>query len=503
MVPLSAFVIISRQDVPDYPFAAHESDCNVHAGLYSRESDCACPADSLSVHEVNAFTAADIAYIAPTVYLDQVDGFHLAFNPMGSAGVVMLNPPALQILSAFHQPRTLAEGVGLMNDPIGGLEAARQMVKLGLLDPVGGTRAYPNAPPQTLTAWLHVTNQCNLRCPYCYVHKTSDAMDLGSGRQAVEAVFRSALANGFRRVKLKYAGGEATLNFHTVLFLHDYAQKLAEIHGVTLEGVVLSNGVAITDRVIGELQARDIRLMISLDGIGQQHDTQRPFRNGRGSFIHVQRSLDKLAASNLKPTVSITISQRNLDGLSEVVAFILKRELPFTLNFYRENECSASFADLAYSDEQIIGAMKAAFAVIEADLPPYSLLGALVDRARLDLPHARPCGVGHSYIAIDHKGGVAKCHMEIERTVTDISAEDPLKLIREDKNGLQNMAVDEKEGCRACTWRYWCAGGCPALTYRVTGRYDIKSPNCRIYQALFPEVLRLEGLRLLKYCGGL
>ncbi|MCS6937773.1 MAG: SPASM domain-containing protein [Roseiflexus sp.] len=61
------------------------------------------------------------------------------------------------------------------------------------------------------------------------------------------------------------------------------------------------------------------------------------------------------------------------------------------------------------------------------------------------------------------------------------------------------MPVDEKEGCRTCTWRYWCAGGCPALTYRVTGRYDVKSPNCRIYQALFPEALRLEGMRVLRY----
>ncbi|MCD6289306.1 MAG: hypothetical protein J7M34_02290 [Anaerolineae bacterium] len=37
------------------------------------------------------------------------------------------------------------------------------------------------------------------------------------------------------------------------------------------------------------------------------------------------------------------------------------------------------------------------------------------------------------------------------------------------------------------------------VTYRVTGRYDVKSPYCNIYRALFPEVLRLEALHLLKY----
>jgi uncharacterized protein len=285
------------------------------------------------------------------------------------------------------------------------------------------------------------------------------------------------------------------------LLLHQYAQRLANKLDLALDGVLLSNGVALSNRRIAELKENDIRLMISLDGVGEHHDSQRLFINGKGSFDQVERTLDRLAAHNFTPSISITVSNRNLEGLPQVVDYVLKRNLPFTLNFYRENECSASFTDLAYSDEKIIEAMKKAFAVIEANLPPYSLLGTLVDRARLDTLHDRPCGVGGSYMVINHNGGVSKCHMEIERPVTDIMVSDPLNHIRQDQIGLQNPSVEEKEGCRDCTWRYWCAGGCPALTYRVTGRFDVKSPNCRIYKALFPEVLRLEGLRLLKYSG--
>ena len=76
---------------------------------------------------------------------------------------------------------------------------------------------------------------------------------------------------------------------------------------------------------------------------------------------------------------------------------------------------------------------------------------------------------------------------------------DPLSLVRADTVGIQNVPVDEKEGCRTCEWRYWCAGGCPLATFRATGRYDVRSPNCNIYKALFPVAVRLEGLRLLKY----
>ncbi len=60
-------------------------------------------------------------------------------------------------------------------------------------------------------------------------------------------------------------------------------------------------------------------------------------------------------------------------------------------------------------------------------------------------------------------------------------------------------AVEEKAGCRDCTWRYWRSGGCAVATFRATGRYDVKSPNCNIYKAIYPQALRLEGLRMLKY----
>ena len=153
-----------------------------------------------------------------------------------------------------------------------------------------------------------------------------------------------------------------------------------------------------------------------------------------------------------------------------------------------------TISDLRFADEQIISAMRSVFAVIEKKLPARSLLDCLLDKADMTAPHHRTCGVGQNYLVIDQHGGVAKCQMEIKRTITTIKTDDPLQVIREDRRGVQGLSVEEKEGCRTCEWRYWCTGGCPAMTYRSTGRYDVKSPNCNIYKALFPEVLRLEAL---------
>lgn len=471
------------------------------------EDDCACSSnENKLVLDETLFKNQNALWQKPsTLYVRALSSCNdLLFNPDGLGGPAVLNHSAHNILNEFVSSKTIQEGVSAVPNIESGKVASiiQHMIMLGLLT----SSSYKGLIKQTqrvLTAWLHVTNECNLRCDYCYITKTPDKMEIEHGKHSVDAVFRSAIANGFQSVKLKFAGGESTMNFSLLLELYDYALSQALEKGLGLAGVVLTNGVGITERMIEALQERKLKLSISLDGVGEYHDAQRKFVNGKGSFHLVERSLNRLAARGLVPSITITVSNRNLDGLPQVVDFVLHRNLPFTINFYRENECSAGHVDLAYNDEKIIEAMKKAFAIIENNLPPYSLLGSLVDRARLDAPHSKPCGVGDSYLVIDQKGKVAKCHMEIERSITDVSMPDPLKLIQLDQIGIQNVSVEEKEGCRDCTWRYWCAGGCPALTYRVTGRYDIKSPNCHIYKALFPEVLRLEGLRLLKYSKNL
>jgi uncharacterized protein len=324
-------------------------------------------------------------------------------------------------------------------------------------------------------------------------------MFLETGLIALDTIFSSALANDFKQIKLKYAGGEPLLRFPLIEKLHRYAQSLAEQNGIELDGVVLSNGTLLTAAMVETLKSLGLRLMISLDGLGQYHDSHRSYAGGRSSFADVAEAIELALAHGLTPNISITVSGRTVAGLPDIIGWVLQRDLPFSLNFYRENDYSESHTNMKLEDQEIINGMLAAFKVVEADLPRRSLLATLTDRANLSAPHLRTCGVGQNYLVFDANGRVSKCQMQIDKPLAISDKEDALVTLRKDVNGIQNLSVEEKEGCRECQWRYWCAGGCPLQTFRATGRYDVKSPNCNIYQAIFPEVLRLEGLRLLKY----
>ncbi len=218
-------------------------------------------------------------------------------NPSDLSAPVVLNDFAISILNAFIDTSTIQDVISRFpnveeNETI---EVVNNLITTKLL--ISDLyQSFLNPSNNVLTAWLHVTNECNLRCDYCYITKTPDKMEIEQGKQSVDAVFRSAIANGFQSVKLKFSGGESTMNFSLLLELYDYARSQALEKGLGLAGVVLTNGVGITERMIDALQERKIKLSISLDGVGEYHDAQRKFINGKGSFNLVERSLDSLAA---------------------------------------------------------------------------------------------------------------------------------------------------------------------------------------------------------------
>jgi uncharacterized protein len=474
------------------------SDCAQFVASH-RSSSTSC----LLVNDrIDTFRSKVLQRIAPMHIQACHDDAWLVCNPVGSGEIAVLDAEAFSVFERFGSPITLGHVLETTQgvDTTSLENAVTLMYNTGLLSDTDRTSIiHEEQPPQTLQAWLHVTNACNLRCEYCYISKSSEHMAEDTSRQAVDALFRSALRQGFKRVRVKYAGGEASLYLHRVLALHTYASQLAEQHGIAFSAYIISNGVALSEHAIEQFKAHKIAVTISLDGIGAYHDQQRFFGNRQGSFKYVDRTISRLLASDVVPYINVTVSRRNLDGLPSLMSYILERDMPFALSYYRENACSAHLGDLQFTDDQMITGMREALRIIERMLPKRRLLGSLIDKADLQTPHNYTCSAGRNYLVIDQHGGIAKCHTEIHRTVTSVKEDDPLRIIQEDRSDFQNLPVEEKQGCNTCMWRYWCTGGCPLVTYRTTGRSDIRSPNCHVYQSLFPDVLRLEALRLLKY----
>src|SRR5262249_55646235 len=160
-------------------------------------------------------------------------------------------------------------------------------------------------------------------------------------------------AHGFKRVLLRYAGGEASMRGDSVIAIHDYALQLARDYHIQLRGSLLSNGVFLSPHFMDDLRERHIGIGISLDGVGDDHDRQRSFLNGRPSFRLVDRTITRLLDAGFPPSIMVTVSGRNVSGLPALVEYILDRGLSFSCSYYRENDNSATFHDLQFEEAQI------------------------------------------------------------------------------------------------------------------------------------------------------
>lgn len=469
---------------------------SVGNGINSSETDCdcACSNTPFTIAATNllgtTFTTLSETYTIP---LRQ--GYQLAFSPFAPAGPSVLNLAAWQRYQQFQQDaQPLKETID------------HELVQQNLLAPIGHLPQIQPAASEQLTAWLHVTNACNLDCPYCYVRKSSAHMRLKTGLDTVDMLFAAAHRQGFSRIKLKYAGGEATLHFSLIQKLHERAMELAQKTGLAVREVVLSNGVTLTPAILDWFEATQARLMISLDGLGAVHDRQRPHKGGGSSFDQVMHTLENLIQPRqIDLHLSVTVTGASAPYLAELVKWILDHGWPFSLNFYRQTPLSAERKDFELEEQTIIEGMQAAYRVIEQAIEDGTLLlsrplvDGLLDKVQSQA-HTHTCGVGQTYAVITHTGQLAQCQMHLDQPVSEhLEAYELLPTLAH--GPIQNLSVQEKSECQTCTYRYRCTGGCPVETFRVTGRWDVKSPNCVIYQALYPELLRLEGLRLLKFYG--
>ena len=475
------------------PQILHSPMFYAHAG----QCDCgpACVLD-LPHHAATLPPAEPWITQMPLYPISSQGEWQVAFNPAGPVGVVALNAAARRVLAAFEIP-TCVDGLParLLDLPAATVqETAYTLAQAGLLRPLVLPSTQP-AISSILSAWLHVSEACNLHCPYCYVPNRPRTATPAMGHQAVARLVDLAVRHRYTALQIKYAGGEPTLNLPVVWATHNHAVRRTAETGLELKEVLLTNGVDLSDETLVLIAKAGMRLVISLDGGPAAHSQTRNRSDGSQTYDSVVSAVDRALAHGLRVEISITLTALNLDGVPDAVAFALSRHLPFSLNFYRECHTGQKMARAILShlqpDPDLLIQVVGQALALAGQHPSYPLpFTGILDRARLDLPHYYPCSAGRDYLAIDPRGRVAACQMLLEEPWTDLEDADPLTTVRRRDQDTFKSVLDRPD-CRYCQWQTACGGGCPLL--RET---PLHNSYCRVYRTLLPELVRLEGKRL-------
>jgi len=408
------------------------------------------------------------------------DGEHWAYlSPYQPRGLVAVLNQAARALWQRLPPRAFA----ITEVPTTWYVALAGFYQAGLLlDAQVPASDFTSSTATALSLWVEVTRGCNLDCPYCYVPKDGPVLSMST----LQAVLPSYLQEAARRgipLRLKFAGGEPTLAWSHFQRLYRWARSAAQEAGAELQPVLLTNGTLLNAQRLAFLAQEGFFVAFSLDGVGPGHDAQRATRRGAPTAARVREAVEQARALGVPFSLTNTITRHNVDEIPAFVAFALDLDAPFNLNFYRPTRWPDP---LVPPEDRLIASLRAAMEVLAARLPQQRLIDGLLDRARFDAPHAFVCDAGRSYHALDVHGRTAACPMLLG-AASDLAAT------------FRVPAAQERAECATCSWRFWCGGGCPITAAQVHGSMHAPSPYCRVYQALYPDLVRLEGLRVLRY----
>lgn len=165
---------------------------------------------------------------------------------------------------------------------------------------------------------------CNLDCKYCYEGsmKGKRYMDIETAGMLVEFIEKNHIAAG-KNVNIDFYGGEPLLSLKMVKYVAERVKAAAEKKGVNFTCTLVTNGTLLSGEIARELKSLGCSgAKITLDGPKNIHDSQRPFKSGKGSFDVIVKNI-KEAAEFIRVQIGGNYTLQNYADFPKLLEYLI------------------------------------------------------------------------------------------------------------------------------------------------------------------------------------
>lgn len=346
---------------------------------------------------------------------------------------------------------------------------------------------------------VYLTEECNLRCSYCFVDKKPRHMSAETAQKVMDFFLRSDISGSAPSIKMNFFGGEPFLKVERMEELWKSWQRQRGQHDKELSFSATTNGTIAGPRVERMVRDAQMPLLVSLDGDAAA-SAARPFVSGRASHDVVCKNLPKLIEWSPSVTVRLTFHPDSLE-LVKSIRFALELGAPWIVMAPvveadwrgKEELVEERFQELA---DWFIGETR------QGKPPPLSLTWSSLRDWHLsqgqDLRPKRPCPVGDSLLGVDPDGNVMPCHRFLYRKKHWLGHVEGQSLAHPRDEYVQ-LHSSKVVGCDGCIARPICGGGCRVVALQSgAGLYGTQPFHCLITRAHARAVQKIyEALRAL------
>ncbi|MBM4084783.1 MAG: anaerobic sulfatase maturase [Planctomycetes bacterium] len=356
----------------------------------------------------------------------------------------------------------------------------------------------PHTAPSSLGVLVKPASaDCNLRCQYCFYHRTSDPY-LGHKRrrmsdEVLTELVKQVMASG-APASFSWQGGEP------LLMGLDFYKRVTELqmkfgrNGQIVGNALQTNGLLLNDAWCEHLRQFNFLVGLSLDGPPELHNHYRTFRSGRGSFEHTYRAVDLMRRHQVEFNILAVVNQLTAARPQLVWDFFVHSGLVF-LQFIpcveRDPE-TGKLTEASVSPEAYGEFLCRIFDLWFNNGEPVisvrffdNVLMAYLGMAPETCEHKPECG---QYVVVEYNGDVYPCDffVEVEWKLGNLMQR-PLHELA--ATPLARKFAVIKRGpyaeCAGCQWNFICANGCPRLRYAPRGHFEDPHHFCSAYKRFY------------------
>lgn len=345
---------------------------------------------------------------------------------------------------------------------------SNELIRLGLDVPAMINDA-PLESPRIYALSLAIAQKCNMGCSYCYAEQGDFGgpvknMPLEIALQSIDLLLKDCPVGG--RIQVTFLGGEPLINLKALKAATVYAHEKAMEKNITVGFSITTNGTLLTLDDALFFEHYGFSVTVSLDGLKDDHDKQRPMKGGAGSYDRIIEKIKPLLEIQRKMQVSVrvTVTPANMNLTETLNAFV---NLGFhSVGFSPLLNSSSGKGEMSKHDlEHMLSGMIACGLQFEQHVmqgkryPFLNMANALKEISK-GTHRPYPCGAGAGYMGVSADGDLAACHRFVNEPsgkmgniVTGIDTE-------LQNNWLSSRHVHNQLPCNECWARYLCGGGC-------------------------------------------
>lgn len=334
---------------------------------------------------------------------------------------------------------------------------------------------------------IMLTEDCNLRCKYCYEgnNKIKNNLDKYTADKVISFIL-NCLKKELDLEKPLYIvfhGGEPLMNFKIMKYIHNSLSEKVNDRRIIYD--ITTNGTIINEEIKFFLKDNIDNVSISIDGTKKSHDTNRIFDDGQGSYDLVIKNAKTLLDSGISIRCRMTFNTQNIHNLYESVINLDKYGFKYiVLGIDNYDNWNKHYMDIYSKElERLIN-----YKEIKCRDNISMLNIELINKKKGD------CFGGISSFCIDTKGFIYPCTFAVNKEEFIIgNIHDDCILNNKKIKELCKIYISQNEKCTGCTRYDYCLGvRCKILNKLVTNEYT--NPPCIV---CFDEHMKVKTTKAL------